>query len=288
MLLEVWLPASTARVAAAAGAGETFKNIAAGVASIATTVALLIGGVWAWFKFIRGRTFNPRISYEILGQWRPIDDATAYVLHVRVRVTNISAAAITLRQYYTALDVSFLRGRQSELPDIVEWENYLASRTDPSQVGAFAVLEECNWIEPGETVTDDLMLELGRRPAIAKLELSLAWNSSSWRWRRRWRTWRRMHRWVLYPRAFCRNRCRPAYRWGERTRGVRRLCGLIRWRRRCRTKLRRRICRSRLYSWIYRRPDDPTHRKDVADFIRRIITPDSTMIDDDDSVMRVS
>jgi hypothetical protein len=279
---------------------ETFKDATAGVASITTALALLVGGVWAWFKFIRGRIFNPRITTELLGQWRSTDEVKSrievrtqrppvpsHVLHVRVRVTNISAAKVLLRQYYTALYVSFLSEHQPRLPGTVEWENHLATRTEPSNQGAFVIFKEHSWVEPDESITDDLLLELGRRPTTVRLELYLAWNSSLWLWQRRWKTWRRAHRWVLKPRVFCRNRCRPAYRWGERTRGVRTLLrpiyGLVRWRRRCRRKRRRWMCRSRLYRWVYRRPDDPRHRKDVADFVRRIIPIDSTQIDDDDA-----
>ena len=111
------------------GTGETFRNITAGAASVATLLAVFIGGIWAWFKFIRGRTSQPRIAIELLGQWRAVvDDAQAprsglrrhrpksHVLHVRVRVTNIGAGKVMLRQYYTALYVSFLRNRESALP----------------------------------------------------------------------------------------------------------------------------------------------------------------------------
>lgn len=291
------------------GTGETFRNITAGAASVATLLAVFIGGIWAWFKFIRGRTFQPRIAIELLGQWRAVvDDAQAprsglrrhrpksHVLHVRVRVTNIGAGKVMLRQYYTALYVSFLRNRESALPGTAVWENYLAALTDQSGAGAFEVFKEHDWIEPQETVTDDLLLDLGRRPEIAKLELDLAWNSSWWRWHRRWKTWRRVHRRVLYPRCFLRNLRRRIYQWCQRKPVIHCLLRPVatptRWllrpvswfarrRRRFRLKLRRRICRARLYSWIYRPPDDPRHRKDVADFVRRIIPPGSTMIDDD-------
>jgi hypothetical protein len=273
----------------AAGADEVLKNWTDAFASLVTALAVIAGGVWAYYKFIRGRTFHARVTGEVLGQWRfngaLRQQQPPYFLHVRARVTNIGAGKVMLRQYYTALFVSFPGEQQPTLPHFVEWVNHLAPIA--SSPGAFEILRDHDWIEPGQTVTDDLLLDLGRRPTIAKLELRLGWNSSVWRWQRRWKIWRWMHRRALYPRLFLRNRCRPAYRWGQRTQGVRTLLcpvyELIWWRRRCRLKRRRRICRSRLYLWLYRRPDNPVHRRDVADTVRRIIPPDSTMIDDDDA-----
>jgi hypothetical protein len=216
-----------------AGIGEPFKNITAGIASIFTALAVSAGGVWAYYKFIKGRTFRPRISGEILGQWRPKDDAeahrsrlafksqrpTAYLCHVRIRVTNIGAAKVTLKQYGTGLEVSFPTERQPVLPHVVRWDNALALQTNSNNDGMFKVFGEQEWIEPGETVSEDLLLDLGRSPTIAQLELHLTWSAARW----------------------------------ERL--------------------------ARVHSWVCRRPNDGYHRKDVADFVQRIIPPDSTMID---------
>jgi hypothetical protein len=100
----MWLPVSWLAARLASGTGETFKNVTAGVASISTVLAIIVGAIWAWFKFVRGRTFQPRVSVEMLGQWRPVDGEqadTSSLFHARVRINNIGAAKVTLKQYGT-------------------------------------------------------------------------------------------------------------------------------------------------------------------------------------------
>jgi hypothetical protein len=46
----------------AVGTGETFRNIAAGVSSVATAGAVIVGGLWGYFNFAKGRTYKPRLS----------------------------------------------------------------------------------------------------------------------------------------------------------------------------------------------------------------------------------
>lgn len=149
-------------VTATAAAGEAFKNFAAGAASIATFLAVIAGGVWAYYRFIRSRTFRPRFSVEICGQWRL--HPKAYVFHVRVRVTNIGAAKVTLQHWGTGLRISFPSDQQPAYPNCVDWEGV-----------AFRVLEKHDWLEPGETVSDELLLDLGRNPTVAMVEVELNW-----------------------------------------------------------------------------------------------------------------
>ncbi|MCW2652305.1 MAG: hypothetical protein JWR32_3281 [Mycobacterium sp.] len=220
MFLEaVWFPASSPCGPVAAASGEAFRNWTAAFASIATVLAVLSGGVWAYYKFIRSRTFHPQVSVEILGQWRNTDEDHAYpwrlgfrlhrpkanVLHVRVRVRNIGAAKVTLNQPGTGLRVSFPSAPKPLPPYSFGW------KYDPAQDSedlVIEVLKKVNWIEPGETASDDVLLDLGRSPTLAMLELRLVWSRSH----------------------------------------------------------------SRLFRWICR-------RKNVVDFARRIIPPDSVMID---------
>jgi hypothetical protein len=198
-LVAMSFPASSPVAAVAAGPFEGFKNWTAGAASIATLLAIGFGGVWAYYKFIRSRTFRPRLSVEILGQWRDADGREgrevadgraypgrlglrlrrpkAYVFHVRLRVTNIGAAKVTLKQLGTGLTISFPREQQPLSPYYFGWES-VSVHKDEKQVGALPILTEHEWIEPAETVSDDLLLDLDRSPTLAMLEVTLMWSRS--------------------------------------------------------------------------------------------------------------
>jgi len=181
MWFSAWQVAGSA-VVRAAGTGETFKNIMAGAASIATALAITIGGFWAYFKFVRGRTFRPQLSIKMAGQWRVVL-GVGNLFHVRVRVTNIGASKVDLVQHGSGLRISFPAHDQPEPTLPVEWEP-VPLRSGDEQFRVFELLEEHQWIEPGETVSDDLLLNLDSTPRIAKLELWLGTKLRGWGWRK--------------------------------------------------------------------------------------------------------
>jgi hypothetical protein len=162
----------------AVGTGETFKNIAAGVGSIATAGAIIAGGLWAYFNFAKGRTYKPRLSVEITGQWRSVN--SQQVFQVRIRVTNIGASKVSLKQSGTGLRISLPAKDQSNSPDSFSWEPVLTTPTDgqPTQ-RTFVIFKDHEWIEPSETISEDLLLNLAPTPTTVLLETRLVWGLSA-------------------------------------------------------------------------------------------------------------
>jgi hypothetical protein len=161
-----------------------FKDVTAGISSIVTALAVIVGGSWAYFKFVRGRTYEPRLAVELVGEWRKIGGND--VLHVRIRVSNVGSSYLALNQYGTGLRVSFPAEDQDR--DEVVWDmvplrsnagdavpKEAGSERDSLPARTFNVLVEHEWIEPGETVFDDLLLNFNRPPEICKLEVTLIW-----------------------------------------------------------------------------------------------------------------
>jgi hypothetical protein len=173
----VWFAAS-AQVAVtkvSPATGEGFKNITAGVGSIVTALALLVGGAWAYLKFVRGRTYKPRLSVDLAGQWRALEGVGS-VLHLGVHVTNIGASKASLKQYGTGLTLSF-PGEQQTAPDDVTWVK-VPLRVGSPQDRQFEIFKEHEWIEPNETVSDDVLVNPGRDPTITMVEAVLMWGKS--------------------------------------------------------------------------------------------------------------
>lgn len=201
ILLRVQSPATAVGwgevVKHAAGWGALAKDWTAAAESFVTALAVLVGGVWAYYRFVKGRTFRPRVSIEVLGQWRHDDGVQvshswlpfqhqppkATLLHVRIRVTNIGAAKAALKEEGTGVEVSFPNNVQPVLPHSVRWENSLAAAQPQTQGpgGMFPVFEGQEWIEPGETISDDLLLDLGHSATNAQLDVYLSWRLARWR-----------------------------------------------------------------------------------------------------------
>jgi hypothetical protein len=142
-----------------------FDIIAAGL----TALALVIGASWAYFKFVKGRTFRPRLDVGMVGQWHVVDRKP--LLQARVTVTNVGASVVRPLEKGSGLRVSVLAEDQPPAPSAEVWH----------ALRVFNVLtDDHKWIEPQETVSDDLLLDLGlSRPVVALFEARFVW-------RRRW------------------------------------------------------------------------------------------------------
>ncbi|OBJ56517.1 hypothetical protein A9W95_13455 [Mycobacterium sp. 1423905.2] len=155
----------------------SFKDLTGGIQSLVTAAGVVVGGCWAYFKFVRGRTYRPRLAVDLSGQWRRLNDTD--VLHVRVRVTNIGASMVALNQYGSGLRVGLPANPEH---NEFRWQFLQLARRTASAAETvdrvFEILREHAWIEPGETVSDDLLLDLNSRPTIYKLELALLWSLS--------------------------------------------------------------------------------------------------------------
>lgn len=121
------------------------KTVADIVGTLVTALAVIVGAVWAYYRFVRGRTYRPRLEVSMAGQW--LADASRLLL-ARVRVKNIGASKVQLLQKGTGLRVSSLA--ESEASGSATWESG----------SVYPIFEEHAWVEPGETVSDDVLLRL--------------------------------------------------------------------------------------------------------------------------------
>jgi len=173
---------------------NSIRNLSEALSNVVTAAAIVIGGGWAYFKYFRHRTFRPRLSVDLLGEWRQAEGTD--LLHIRVRVTNIGASKVALNQYGSGLNVGFATAIADhdqvvwELvpftvetapvdPDLRSWTDIKTGSQKTTVPRDYVVLDEHGWIEPGETVSDDLLLNLGREPEICVLEVKLLWALSN-------------------------------------------------------------------------------------------------------------
>jgi hypothetical protein len=163
----------TAVLLAQAGSGEkanlidNVKTVVDIIGTAVTATALIIGGIWAYFKFVKGRTYRPRLEVGLSGQWRLVDGK--HLLHARITVKNIGASKVTLLQRGTGLGLSVLAPNQPLAPASVSWKRLSVSE----------ILGKHQWIEPEEAVSDDLLLDLGlAEPKPTLFEARLVWRWS--------------------------------------------------------------------------------------------------------------
>jgi hypothetical protein len=147
-----------------------FQAILGSIKAIAETLALIIGGLWAYYKFFKGRTFRPRLELTAAGNaWHAKHLAH---LTVSVQIKNVGLSKLELSQEGSALRVfSHSLSKSEETPAVVEWKRQIT----------LSVFEKHKWIEPGETISDQMLIALGDVDYSAiKLELRVVSNGIEW------------------------------------------------------------------------------------------------------------
>lgn len=148
-----------------ASALSDVKDVVSVLGTSVTALAVVIGGLWAYFKVFRLRSYHPRVAVQILAQWRLVNGH--HLLHVRIIAQNIGASVVTLRQRGTGLRISFPSPQQPEPPSVISWE----------VVRVFEILGEHAWIAAGDTISDDQLLDIDvAEPVISLLEVRLVWS----------------------------------------------------------------------------------------------------------------
>jgi hypothetical protein len=120
------------------------------VSNVVTSGAVVIGGIWAYFKFIRGRVFARRAELDV----SPALERTAGSLYllIKVTLTNTGLSRLPLNENLKVVRLSGITGQADSHPSAAEWERILS----------LPILKDHAWLEAQETVTDTVVYSLGR------------------------------------------------------------------------------------------------------------------------------
>jgi hypothetical protein len=151
----------------AAGAVSTpladTKTVVEIIQALVATAAVIVGGFWAYFKFIKGRTLRPRLEVTIAGSWVAAEAEPN--LHVTVSVKNIGTTVVRLIQKGTGLAVEPLEKPQPAGKNSMVW----------AQGRTIRIFADHEWIEPGETISNDLISTAPFRAQPVRANVRLVW-----------------------------------------------------------------------------------------------------------------
>jgi hypothetical protein len=161
------------------------ESASSSLSNLAQAGAIVIGGGWAYLKFVRGRTFGSRARLQVaVDRYRRGEDPTL-VVHVSMHNEGLSKIDMSLP------DEKLVRvdaiAAENWMPDLsIDWDE------DATVVRRTPLLQEHEWLEPNETIEDQLLIPVqipGGSEAIAYRVTARVTQPPQGRRRRRGQTW---------------------------------------------------------------------------------------------------
>ena len=137
----------------------TLVSVAAdAVYRIVATAAIVVGGGWAYLKYIRGRAFTERLELSVDGTASAVSGVTRVV--VSCTVSNVGTRRVQLKKDDSIVAVRVL-ALQTD-PDVGNPEDGDTEEVGGAwvEVNRQAVFEEIGLLEPGESANDAALIQV--------------------------------------------------------------------------------------------------------------------------------
>jgi hypothetical protein len=149
------------------GLGQDLDNLQ----KFFTILAILVGGVWTYFNFFKGRTYTPRLEPKVSGRVATIDGLTYLIATSQLK--NVGLSQLDIEQRGTALIVYGYKSVTNPAR---------TTTPDADELAKFAVFADHFWIEPGEAIEEQRFIVVPDPEYIAfRLELRIVAHRLQWK-----------------------------------------------------------------------------------------------------------
>jgi hypothetical protein len=132
--------------------GKLWENIDNGTSSLehlATVIGLIIGGIWVYYKFFKGRTFEPRLELSVNGKIVSNNDLNLVIASLQIK--NVGLSQVRFQQ-----ESNLVRFSSYTAPTAIA----VAERVNWNWLKTYNVFERHQWVEPGETIDDQITFSI--------------------------------------------------------------------------------------------------------------------------------
>jgi hypothetical protein len=126
------------------------------LSKITTILVLSLGAIGAYYKFLKGRIFRPRLQLDVGG--RVIQEGGVVCLLVNLQIKNVGASTVEFSREGTHIKI------YSYDPEFYEPITHQAVW---QSLDTFRIFEHIGWIESGEQTQDALLIALPHQPQVA-------------------------------------------------------------------------------------------------------------------------
>lgn len=132
---------------------------------IVAAIAIVVGGGWAYMKYVRGRTFTERLELSVDGTATVVGDEAGGVARVVVScdVSNVGTRKIRLKKDDSAITVKALALQvdpEGKLEETEEADSEVGGRVAWMEITRQPAFEELALLEPGESANDAALVQV--------------------------------------------------------------------------------------------------------------------------------
>jgi hypothetical protein len=151
------------------------KDLVEALKNIFEISAIIFGGIWAYYKFFRGRTYQESLEAKVFGSLASVDGATYIIATAQLK--NVGLSDVKINKEGTGLRVSLYNLALGE-PEIY---------TVPDKIlSSFKIFKNDESVEPNESIEDQLLIAIPEGVSLAvRLEFYIrsksgyTWNSAT-------------------------------------------------------------------------------------------------------------
>jgi hypothetical protein len=149
----------------------SFRDLVEVIESVLTSLAILIAGVWAYYHYLKGRSYHPRIELDVSG--RVVRDDDRVFLCAVVTAENVGYSKLKIAQQDTGLRVlAYPAAIPGDAPE------FFGVR--PQHLGTVPILAKHRWLEPNEKTSDEWMFCVPMAPVAYRVEAKVVSDHVSW------------------------------------------------------------------------------------------------------------
>lgn len=148
-----------------------------GLEHVLTSVAIVVGGVWSYLKFIKGQILVPKLDLSISADF--VDHAQDRLVIITCEMLNASSSPVNLKKILIQQEGTALRVFVASCPSRPPHQHSV--QIDWQHVGTFCVFENHSWLASEEKISDFITLVLPRAALpLAMLQLRVVSKGMEW------------------------------------------------------------------------------------------------------------
>jgi len=153
---------------------QEYLSVAKLVQSVITSLTILVGGCWAYFKFIKGRVYRPRLELGVNCEVYSHNNNVVY-LHIKATLKNLGLSKVSIDKESSSIRL-YMACNLDDNDSLSE----TAFETEWARIGTFSILDEHDWIEPTEVIQSQKMLQLLGNNSIFRVETIVMSDKQQW------------------------------------------------------------------------------------------------------------